>query len=106
MPACGNCNSIRNNLNVVRAYALRCKPASNGMAVGKNAVCPAARHAQRPNPELLAVWKRASIPDRRDVDALPGEPRGWNGKYIRIEAIGMNDLNAFPPDITGKSELA
>src|SRR6516225_7769521 len=101
-----NCNSIRNYPNVMAAEALLRQPVANGVAIGDDTVRHAACHGLSDAPYSVAIRKHSDVPHGCDRDAIGPQRGRQNGEEVRVEAIGVDDLDTFAANVAYELQLS
>ena len=79
------------------------EPALDRLGVDQHVMRDSARqplHAPLPRREVVA-----GVADRRDHERRAGQSRGRDAEEVRVEAEGVDDVDAAPPEVTGEADL-
>ena len=72
-------------------------------------IAPAGKRREPAGQALHALLARrqvvAGVADRSDDDRRAGQPRRHDPEDVRVEAVGVHDVDAASPQVTGEADL-
>ena len=102
LPEARELDAVRDHRDLGLVVSVGDEPLLHGLGIHHDPVGEPAHHAL--DAELQRRTVHAHVPDRRDDDRRPGQARGGDREHVRIEAVGVHDLDPVAPEIRGELE--